>query len=114
MANEIKQIFSLGSRPYELVEVDGPIRRGKRTFPAQFDHDAGVLRISKTVPVEQRAWVVAVAVADACFLLWKPLPVIWPIGWRLGLASDPATDRLGDRRASPPRRPDAADDPPHP
>jgi hypothetical protein len=35
----IKQIFSLGNRPYEIVEVEGPIHRGNRTFPAQFDHE---------------------------------------------------------------------------
>jgi hypothetical protein len=109
MPEKINQIFSLGSRAYELIEVDGPICRGNRTFPAQFDHDAGVLRISKTVPIEQRAWVVAVAVADACFLMWNPVPVIWPIGW----TSDPPTGLPGDRRASPPRGPDPADDPPH-
>jgi hypothetical protein len=61
-----------------LLEVDGPLRRGNQTFPAQFDHVAGVLKISRTVPVEQRSWVVAVAVSDACQRLWKPVPVIWP------------------------------------
>jgi hypothetical protein len=97
---KVKQIFLLGARPYELVEVEGPIFRENRCFPAQFDHDAGMLRISKTVPVEQRAWVVAVAVADACFLMWKPLPVIWPVGW----LDDPGGWQLPGRGAG--------DDPP--
>ena len=74
----VAQLFPLGGRVYELVEVDGPLRRGSDTFPTQFDHDAGVLRVSRTVPVEQRAWVVAVAVSDACFRLWRPVPVEWP------------------------------------
>ncbi len=88
MQNKVKQIFSLGSRQYEIVEVDGPICRGNRVFPAQFDHDAGVLNISSAVPMEQRAWVLAVAISDACFRLWKPIPVIWP-NWL-------ADDRLPD------------------
>jgi hypothetical protein len=100
--NKIKQIFFIANRQYELIEVDGPISRQNRLFPAQFDHEAGVLRISKTVPLEQRAWVVAVEVSDACLQMWKPLPVIWPIGWP------------GDRPALPPRPPGAADDRPHP
>jgi hypothetical protein len=78
MQNNVKQIFSLGHRRYEIVIVDGLIRRGNRTFAAQFDHDAGLLNISIDVPIEQRAWVVAVAISDACFRLWKPIPVIWP------------------------------------
>ena len=72
------RIFRIGERPYELVEVDGPVERDGQTFAAQFDHEAGVLRVSRTVPPEQRAWVVAVAVSDACFRLWRPVPVIWP------------------------------------
>lgn len=99
----VNEIFSLGNRRYRLVVVEGEIRRGNRVFPAQFDHDAGVLRISSTVPVEQRAWVVAVAVSDACFRLWQPVPVIWP-NW---LPSLP--DRPGD--ASPPRRGPEGDPP---
>ena len=73
------QIFRIGGRQYELVEVDGPLPpRAGETFPAQFDHAAGLLRVSRTVPAEQRAWVVAVAVSDACYRLWRPVPVIWP------------------------------------
>jgi hypothetical protein len=78
MNQNVKQIFSLGNRPYEIVVVDGVIHRGNRSFPAQFDHDAGLLKISIDVPIDQRAWVVAVAISDACFRLWKPIPVIWP------------------------------------
>ncbi len=73
------RFFPMGGRQYELVEVDGPLptRKGE-VFPAQFDHAAGVLRISRTVPVAERAWVVAVAVSDACFQMWRPVPVIGP------------------------------------
>ncbi len=78
MQEKRKQIFLLGDRPYELVEVSGPICRGKRCFPSQFDHESRLLKISKSVPQEQRAWVAAVAVSDACFRLWRPIPVIWP------------------------------------
>ncbi len=74
----VGQIFRIGGREYELREVDGPVERGGDVFPAQFDHAAGVLLLSRAVPVEQRAWVVAVAVSDACFRLWRPVPVIWP------------------------------------
>jgi hypothetical protein len=110
MANQVKQIFSIGDRQYELIEVDGPISRQNRLFPAQFDHEAGVLRISKTVPPEQLAWVVAVAVSDACFQLWKPLPVIWPAGWPLGQSPRWPVDR----RVLPPRPPGTEGDRPHP
>ncbi len=78
MHSNVKQIFSLGHRPYEIVVVDGIIRRGNRCFPAQFDHEAGLLKLSVDVPIEQRAWVVAVAVSDAAFRLWRPIPVIFP------------------------------------
>jgi hypothetical protein len=82
MGTEGKQnaarVFRIGGRQYELVEVDGPVERDGQAFPAQFDHAAGVLRLSRAVPVEERAWVVAVAVSDACFRLWRPVPVIWP------------------------------------
>lgn len=102
MAPEGKKIFRLGERQYELVEVDGPICRGTKKFPAQFDHEACVLRISRTVPAEERAWVVAIAVSDACFRMWRPIPVIWP-NWQ------PA-DRSGGGRL----RPGPASDPPGP
>ncbi len=98
--SDVKQIFSLGARQYELVIVDGPICRGNRVFPAQFDHELGVLKVSATVPVDQRAWVVAVAVSDACFRQWQPIPVIWP-RWLPGRQDGP----------SPPPR-GLADDPP--
>jgi hypothetical protein len=81
MGTEGKQIFKVGGRIYELVEVEGPIRRGNRVVPAQFDHDQGVLRISTLVPLDQRAWVAAVAVSDACFRIWRPLPVEFPEWW---------------------------------
>ncbi len=97
-----KQIFLLGDRPYELVAVSGPIRRGNRTFPAQFDHEKGVLKISRSVPVDQRAWVVAVAVSDACFRLWKPIPIVWP------------NERPAEQRGFSPRQPDPDRDRPHP
>jgi hypothetical protein len=80
-AMEGKKIFTLGDRPYELIEVDGPICRGNQKFPAQFDHDAQVLRLSKTVPMEMRPVIVAVAISDAYRRMWKPIPVIWP-HWR--------------------------------
>jgi hypothetical protein len=103
MPANVKQIFSLGNRVYELVVIEGPIVRENRRFPAQFDHGAGVLRISSTVPVEQRAWVAAVAVSDACLRLWKPIPLIFP-NW------------IPDRRDDPPAggspRPGPADDRP--
>lgn len=99
MDHNVKQIFQIGNRAYELVVVEGPIVRGNRGFPAQFDHDAGVLRISSTVPVDQRAWAVAVAVSDACFRMWNPIPLIFP-HW----LSDPPAGGLP--------RPDPADDRP--
>lgn len=102
MAWEGKQIFRIGDRQYELREVDGPLRCGDRVFPAQFDHEAGVLKISRTVPVQQRAWVVAVAVSDACQRLWKPVPVIWP-NWRPDDRSAFGSPRRGP--ASDPPRP---------
>lgn len=101
MDTQGKRIFNIGSRQYELVEVDGPICRGKRRFPAQFDHEAGVLKISNAVPPGDRAWVVAVAVSDACYQMWRPIPVIWP-PWQ------PC-----DRGASGRHRRGPADDPPH-
>ena len=106
MRNKVTQIFSLGDRQYHLVEVEGPIQRGNGVFPAQFDHDAGVLKISKTVPLDRRAWVVAVAISDACFRLWRPIPVIWP-NW---LPDESLPD---DPPAFSPRRPGPAGDPPH-
>ena len=51
--------FLLGSQPYELVEVDGPIIRCGRACAAQFDHERRVLRISRQIPPAQRALVVA-------------------------------------------------------
>ncbi len=81
MKQEGKKIFLIGDRQYELVEVDGPIRRKNETFAVQFDHDAGVLKLSKQVPVEDRPWAVAVAVSDACRRVFRPIPVIWP-KWR--------------------------------
>ncbi len=101
MNDEGKQIFILGDRPYQLVEVSGPIRRESRTFPAQFDHDAGVLKISSLIPLEQRAWVVAVAVSDACFRLWRPIPIVWP------------NERLSHPHASSRPRPGPEGDRPH-
>ena len=92
MPNKSKQIFCLGARQYELVEVDGPIYRENQRFPAQFDHDAGVLRISKTVPLEQRAWLVAVAVSDACFLMHGNRCRLF--GRLVGLTSDAFCRRL--------------------
>ena len=81
MIREGKRIFRIGDRQYELLEVDGPIEREGKLFPAQFDHAAGVLRVSKSVPMDDRPWVVAVAVSDACFRLWRPIPVLFPKGW---------------------------------
>ncbi len=78
MVTEGKQIFSIGGRCYEIVEVTGPICRGDQTFPTQFDHDSGQLRISSTVPLADRPCVVAAAVSDACFRLWRPIPLIHP------------------------------------
>ena len=93
MTGDVKKIFRIGGRQYELVEVDGPLCRGSKRFATQFDHDAGILKISRTVPVDQRPWAVAVAVSDACFRLWRPIPVIWP-NWQ------PA-DRAGGGRILP-------------
>jgi hypothetical protein len=73
-----KQFFLMGDRRYELVEVDGPITCGQRRCAVQFDHAAGVLKMSRQVPMSQRPVVIASAVSDACFRLWKPVPVIWP------------------------------------
>ena len=70
--------FLLGSQPYELVEVDGPIIRSGRACAAQFDHRRRLLRISRQIPPHQRALVVAAAVNDACMRMWRPVPVIWP------------------------------------
>jgi hypothetical protein len=101
MDDQGKKIFRIAGQQYELVEVCGPIVRGSRSFTAQFDHEAGVLKISNEVPLADRAWVVAVAVSDACFQMWKPIPVIWP-PWQ-----------PYDRSASDRLRPDPEDDPPH-
>ena len=110
------QIFRIGGRQYELVEVDGPCERAGQTFPAQFDHAAGILRLSRTVPPDQRAWVVAVAVSDACFRLWRPVPVIWP-DWapadRPPAAASPPRGR-GSRPARPSPSPGLAGGPPRP
>ena len=95
-----KQIFPIGDRPYELTVVSGPIYRENRIVPAQFDHEKKVLRISSAVPIEDRAWVVAVAVSDACFRLWRPIPILWP-----------APPCFPPDREAPP--PGLADDPPH-
>ncbi len=95
-----KQIFRIGNQVYELTEVEGEICRGNRRFPAQFDHEKGLLKVSTLVPIEQRAWVVAVAISDACLQVWKPIPVIWP-QWLTD--APPACGQ-------PP--PDPADDPP--
>jgi hypothetical protein len=73
-----KQYFLLGDRRYELVEVDGPIDRAGKRCAVQFDHAAAVLKVSREIPVLQRSVVIANAVSDACFRLWKPIPVIWP------------------------------------
>jgi hypothetical protein len=73
-----KQFFLMGDRRYELVEVDGPIDRGGRRCAVQFDHDAAVLKVSRQIPLSQRSVVIAMAVSDACFRLWKPVPVVWP------------------------------------
>ncbi len=78
MAEIGKQIFLMGDRQYELVEVDGPIDRDGRRCAVQFDHDAAVLKVSRQIPVSQRPVVIANAVSDACFRLWKPVPVVWP------------------------------------
>ncbi len=101
MPTQRKQIFQVGNRVYELVLVEGPIYRDGQSFAAQFDHDAGVLRVSKRVPRDQRAWVTAVAVSDACFRLWNPIPLIYP-DWR------------PDPPACGPSRPGPEDDPPCP
>ena len=90
--NPAARIFRIGGRQYELVEVDGELPPvAGQVGPAQFDHDAGVLRVSRSVPAELRAWAVAVAVSDACFRLWRPVPVIWP-NW-LPADRPPATRR---------------------
>ncbi len=75
----VSRIFRIGGRQYEFVEVDDPFPPGDGEVSAtQFDHAAGVLRVSRSVPVDERAWAVAVAVSDACYRLWRPIPVIWP------------------------------------
>ena len=73
-----KQYFLMGDRRYELVEVDGPIDRAGKRSAVQFDHAAAVLKVSREIPVSQRSVVIANAVSDACFRLWKPVPVVWP------------------------------------
>ena len=73
-----KQFFLMGDRRYELVEVDGPIDCGDRRCTVQFNHAAAVLKVSQQIPASQRTLIVASAVSDACFRLWKPVPVIWP------------------------------------
>jgi hypothetical protein len=112
------QVFRIGGRPYELVEVDGPLPpRAGETFPAQFDHAAGVLRVSRTVPVEQRAWVVAVAVSDACFRLWRPVPVVWPNWLPVDRPARPSARAAGGRArrpAGPAQQPGPAGGPPRP
>jgi len=78
MAEFGKQFFLMGDRRYELVEVDGPIDRSGKRCAVQFDHAAAVLKVSRQIPASQRTLIVASAVSDACFRLWKPIPVIWP------------------------------------
>jgi hypothetical protein len=100
-----KQIFQIGNRPYELIVVSGPIYRENRVVLTQFDHEKRVLRISSVVPIEDRAWAVAVAVSDACFRLWRPIPVVWP---RFPIVPPPFFPPAPE-----PPRPGLADDPPH-
>lgn len=85
MADGDKQIFLMGRQCYELVEVDGPIVRQGRACAVQFDHEQRVLRVSRQIPAHQRAAVVASAVSDACYRLWRPVPVIWPAWERDGM-----------------------------
>jgi hypothetical protein len=101
MRSDGKQIFRIGSRVYELVEVDGPIFAENDVVAAQFDHDAGVLRISRLVPVGQRAWLVAAAVSDACFQFWNPVPVDFP-NWQPDDRSGSGPTRPGFERDRPP------------
>ena len=78
MATRGKQFFLLGNRRYRVVVVSGPIRRGGRAAAVQFDHRRRVLRVSKQIPAEQLPAVIANAVGDACFRLWRPVKVVWP------------------------------------
>jgi hypothetical protein len=78
MDSQGKQFFLVGNRRYELIEVDGPINRAGKRCAVQFDHAAGVLKVSRQIPASQRSVVIANAVSDACFRLWKPVPVVWP------------------------------------
>jgi hypothetical protein len=100
MESKGKKYFLMGDQQYTLVEVDGPIKRNGKRCAVQFDHEAKVLRVSKQIPFQQRMLVVASAVSDACFRMWKPMPVIWP-DWQ-----------RGERRASRSRRRDPGDGPP--
>lgn len=71
-----KKFIILGFRQYELVEVDGPIVRDGKESAVQFDHEAMVLRVCREIPADQKAVVVANAVADACLRMWRPVPVV--------------------------------------
>ncbi len=78
MRSDGKQIFWMAGRLYALVVSDGPIGRDGERFAAQFDHEAGVLRVSRLVPVRHRPWVVAVAVSDAYARLCRPVDRVSP------------------------------------
>lgn len=78
MGESSKHYFLMGTQCYELVEMEGPIRRGRRACAVQFDHERRMLAVSAGMEPMQRTLVVASAVSEACFRLWRPVPVMWP------------------------------------